>query len=114
MVAWVWSLLWYLALDPLKWALAWVLNENGVRSSATWLREQVRACCGKHVCVLAFDSKPPHLSMAYGTAIYSCTFLQDWASSWEHHRMHPCLFLARILLLSAAMWQHPCCSLMSY
>ena len=42
-MAWVWSLLWYLVLDPLKWALAWILNEGGMRSSDTWLREQVPA-----------------------------------------------------------------------
>ena len=40
-VAWVWSILWYLALDPLRWALAWCLNENGMRNRSTWRSEQV-------------------------------------------------------------------------
>ena len=40
-VAWVWSIVWYLALDPLRWGVSWVLNENGVRNRATWRREQV-------------------------------------------------------------------------
>ncbi|KAK9802623.1 hypothetical protein WJX73_006394 [Symbiochloris irregularis] len=42
-IAWIWSLLWYLALDPLKWALAWALNENGLRSSSTWRLDQEAA-----------------------------------------------------------------------
>ncbi|WIA14715.1 hypothetical protein OEZ85_003205 [Tetradesmus obliquus] len=37
-VAWVWSLIWYVALDPLKWLLIWALNEDGVRSRASWKR----------------------------------------------------------------------------
>ena len=40
-VAWVWSILWYLALDPLRWALSWCLNENGMRNRSTWRSEQV-------------------------------------------------------------------------
>lgn len=31
-VAWVWSAIWYLGLDPIKWALFYVLNEEGFRS----------------------------------------------------------------------------------
>ena len=49
LVAWIWSLLWYLALDPLKWALAWVLNENGMRSSSTWRLDQV--CGAVQLCM---------------------------------------------------------------
>lgn len=30
------SLIWYLALDVLKWFLMWALNEEGVRSKAAW------------------------------------------------------------------------------
>ncbi|WIA34892.1 hypothetical protein OEZ86_013179 [Tetradesmus obliquus] len=37
-VAWIWSLIWYVALDPLKWLLIWALNEDGVRSRASWKR----------------------------------------------------------------------------
>ncbi|KAF8059373.1 PMA1 [Scenedesmus sp. PABB004] len=37
-VAWIWSALWYLALDPIKWGLMWCLNEEGVRSRASWRR----------------------------------------------------------------------------
>jgi len=31
-MAWIWSLLWYLALDPIKWALAYALDEDGART----------------------------------------------------------------------------------
>ena len=31
LVAWVWSLLWHLGLDPIKWILYWGLNEEGFR-----------------------------------------------------------------------------------
>ena len=58
-LAWVWSLLWYLALDPLRWAVSWVLNENGMRSRDTWRREQVRslnrAAPSQLACVLAYQ-----------------------------------------------------------
>lgn len=30
-VAWIWSLMFYLGLDPLKWLMAWVMNEDGFR-----------------------------------------------------------------------------------
>ncbi|RMZ54903.1 hypothetical protein APUTEX25_000420 [Auxenochlorella protothecoides] len=31
-VAWIWSAIWYMGLDPLKWALFYVLNEEGFRN----------------------------------------------------------------------------------
>ena len=31
-VAWVWSLMWYVALDPIKWAMAYILDEEGIRT----------------------------------------------------------------------------------
>lgn len=30
------SLIWYVGLDPLKWLLMWILNEDGVRSQKAW------------------------------------------------------------------------------
>ena len=30
-VAWIWSAIWYILLDPIKWALCWILNEDGFR-----------------------------------------------------------------------------------
>eukprot|EP00878_Enallax_costatus_P000726 GHUV01000839.1.p1 GENE.GHUV01000839.1~~GHUV01000839.1.p1 ORF type:complete len:832 (+),score=189.21 GHUV01000839.1:2414-4909(+) len=30
-VAWIWSIIWYMALDPIKWLLMWLLNEEGWR-----------------------------------------------------------------------------------
>ena len=30
-VAIIWSVIWYLGLDPIKWVLAWILNEDGFR-----------------------------------------------------------------------------------
>lgn len=41
-VAWVWSIIWYLGLDFLKWGLMWALNEDGVRSRVS-LRRFLRA-----------------------------------------------------------------------
>eukprot|EP00882_Tetradesmus_deserticola_P005625 GHRQ01005921.1.p1 GENE.GHRQ01005921.1~~GHRQ01005921.1.p1 ORF type:complete len:1073 (+),score=431.52 GHRQ01005921.1:381-3599(+) len=38
LVAWIWSMIWYLALDPIKWLLIWALNEDGVRSRHSWKR----------------------------------------------------------------------------
>lgn len=31
-VAWVWALMWYVALDPIKWAMAYILDEEGIRT----------------------------------------------------------------------------------
>ncbi|GLI62247.1 hypothetical protein VaNZ11_004843 [Volvox africanus] len=41
-VAWIWSGIWYVLLDPIKWILCWVLNEDGFRdvSSARFERRQ--------------------------------------------------------------------------
>ena len=30
-VAIVWSIIWYIGLDPIKWCLAYALNEDGFR-----------------------------------------------------------------------------------
>ncbi len=30
-VAWIWSIIWYLGLDPIKWVMMYILNEDGVR-----------------------------------------------------------------------------------
>jgi len=31
-VAWIWAIIWYVALDPIKWAMAWILDEEGMRT----------------------------------------------------------------------------------
>ncbi|PNH02174.1 Plasma membrane ATPase [Tetrabaena socialis] len=31
LVAWIWSFIWYVLLDPIKWGLCWMLNEDGFR-----------------------------------------------------------------------------------
>ncbi|KAK9833068.1 hypothetical protein WJX74_006281 [Apatococcus lobatus] len=36
LVAWIWSFAWYLLLDPLKWIMAYVMNEDGFRSQGRW------------------------------------------------------------------------------
>ena len=36
LVAWIWSFAWYLLLDPLKWAMAYIMNEDGFRSQGRW------------------------------------------------------------------------------
>lgn len=34
-VAWIWAAIWYVLLDPIKWALCWVLNEDGFRDTVS-------------------------------------------------------------------------------
>jgi hypothetical protein len=44
------SIIWHLGLDPIKWFMCWVLNENGVRSRSsysTWLRSRARYLVAK-------------------------------------------------------------------
>ncbi|DBA75013.1 TPA: hypothetical protein ACH3X1_010354 [Trebouxia sp. C0004] len=31
-VAWIWAIIWYFGLDPIKWALAYALDEEGMRT----------------------------------------------------------------------------------
>lgn len=33
LVAWIWSALWYVGLDPIKWFMAYVMNEDGARKN---------------------------------------------------------------------------------
>jgi len=41
-VAWVWSIVWYVLLDPIKWALCWLLNEDGFRDMDAWQKGKER------------------------------------------------------------------------
>lgn len=41
-VAWIWSAIWYMGLDPIKWALCWVLNDDGFRDAAKFRADQRR------------------------------------------------------------------------
>ena len=34
-VAWIWSLLFYMGLDPLKWAMAWATSKSGLHRPAS-------------------------------------------------------------------------------
>lgn len=36
LVAWIWSFAFYLLLDPLKWIMAYIMNEDGFRSQGRW------------------------------------------------------------------------------
>ena len=39
-MAWIWSILFYLGLDPIKWAMAWAMNEDGFRTRTLNRRRQ--------------------------------------------------------------------------
>ena len=39
LVAWSWSAIWYFPLDPIKWALCWILNEDGFRDPTAHLKK---------------------------------------------------------------------------
>uniref|UniRef100_A0A061RTM6 Plasma membrane ATPase n=1 Tax=Tetraselmis sp. GSL018 TaxID=582737 RepID=A0A061RTM6_9CHLO len=38
LVAWIWSIIWHLGMDPLKFAMMWFLNEDDFRKSASWFK----------------------------------------------------------------------------
>lgn len=38
LVAWIWSAIWYVLLDPIKWALCWILNEDGFRNREAYMQ----------------------------------------------------------------------------
>jgi H+-transporting ATPase len=35
-VAWIWAFMFYLGLDPLKWLMAYIGNEDGIRDRAAF------------------------------------------------------------------------------
>ena len=35
-VAWIWSIIWYMGLDPIKWVMMYILNEDGVRDRSAF------------------------------------------------------------------------------
>ena len=39
-VAWIWSIIFYLGLDPIKWAMAYAMNEDGFRTRTLNRRRQ--------------------------------------------------------------------------
>ena len=41
-VAWIWSGIWYMGLDPIKWILCWILNEDGFRNKEAYQEEKKR------------------------------------------------------------------------
>ena len=41
-VAWIWSLIWHMGLDPLKWLMAYIMNEDGVRDRSPLHRRRKR------------------------------------------------------------------------
>ncbi|KAG2497004.1 hypothetical protein HYH03_005008 [Edaphochlamys debaryana] len=43
LVAWIWSGIWYMLLDPIKWALCWILNEDGFRDQKAMRHERHQA-----------------------------------------------------------------------
>lgn len=42
-VAWVWSAIWYMGLDPIKFALCWILNEDGFRDRKAFEEAQAKS-----------------------------------------------------------------------
>jgi hypothetical protein len=40
LVAWVWSIIFYVALDPMKWLIAYILDEDNSRK---WVDDWVRS-----------------------------------------------------------------------
>ncbi|KAG1652728.1 hypothetical protein FOA52_007442 [Chlamydomonas sp. UWO 241] len=42
-VAWVWSIVWYMPMDPIKWCLCWILNEDGFRNIKAWEKQKLES-----------------------------------------------------------------------
>ncbi|KAL3143237.1 hypothetical protein ABBQ38_002088 [Trebouxia sp. C0009 RCD-2024] len=41
--AWIWAIIWYMGLDPIKWALAWALDEDSMRTGRRGLIDRTQA-----------------------------------------------------------------------
>ena len=48
-VAWIWALIWYLGLDPIKWMMMYFLNEDGIRDKRAH-KEAKRVRAEQHAC----------------------------------------------------------------
>ena len=59
LVAWVWSAIWYVPLDPIKWALCWIPNEDGFRNPQALLDRESKSKFKK-------DPKPEETTFAGG------------------------------------------------
>jgi H+-transporting ATPase len=57
-VAVIWSIIWYFALDPIKWAMMWIMNEDGFRDMAAHKKDQDRRG--------AVANKDPNLNVVSG------------------------------------------------
>ena len=70
-VAWIWSLMFYLGLDPLKWAMAWAVRKSGLHrlASATPASSKVgaQAClCAAETC---HQKDPPAADLYHASAV---------------------------------------------
>ena len=74
-VAWIWSLIWYLGLDPIKWMMMYALNEDGWRDAKAHK-------AAKQVCTASIQSR--HHTTALHNAL-------PWALSCVYH-VHGCCF----------------------
>ncbi len=61
LVAWVWSAIWYVLLDPIKWALCYILNEDGFRN-----REAYMAAAADAASKLKKEPKPVEVAGIVG------------------------------------------------
>lgn len=84
-VAWIWSGIWYVLLDPIKWVLCWALNEDGFRDMVSWRKEKKRSLerASKEESGEAFQvglfSLLPRLGLPAGCpALAMCGFRFAW------------------------------------
>lgn len=62
-VALIWSIIWYVALDPIKWAMAWALNEDGFRDMKVRNHRHRETRIAAHI--LRLCPMPLHLMRIY-------------------------------------------------
>ncbi len=42
LVSWIWALIWHMGLDPLKWIMAYAINDDGFRDRAAFNKQRQR------------------------------------------------------------------------
>eukprot|EP00873_Tetraselmis_striata_P006578 jgi/Tetstr1/426842/TSEL_017057.t1 len=70
LVAWIWSLIWHMGMDPLKFAVMYIVNEDGFRehSASLWNSNGLVSKTGKSKVSLYLTSRTPNPELSKPSA----------------------------------------------
>ena len=113
LVAWIWSFAFYLLLDPLKWIMAYIMNEDGFRSQGRWkAANRKRGAARRREAGEKSETVPGHMDQvnapsSTGSVIHSSPRRLNQQNCTPEHCgiMHAGCALTGLLLYHAAVHQ---------